>query len=162
MLAGARMDEFQLARVQALAAKPLVGRGRAVKRIAEQRMPDVRHVDANLMRAPGLEPAADVRVAAVARNDLPVRDRAARALLCDGHFLAVGRMPTDGRVNRARILAHAAANDGLVYARQAAVGKLSRQRQMRKIVFRDYQQSRRVLVDAVDDAGALLAADAGQ
>ena len=77
MLAGARMDEFQLARVQALAAKPLVGRGRAVKRIAEQRMPDVRHVDANLMRAPGLEPAADVRVAAVARNDLPVRDRAA-------------------------------------------------------------------------------------
>ena len=122
----------------------------------------MRHVDADLMRAAGLEPAADVRVAAIARDDLPVRDRAARALLRDGHFLAVGRVPADGRVNGARIFAHAAAHDGLVYARQAAVGKLSRQRQVRKVVFRDYQQPRRVLVDAVHDAGALLAADAGQ
>ena len=69
MLSGTRMDEFQLARVQTLAAKPLVGRGCAVKRVAEQRVPDVRHVDADLMRAAGLEPAADVRVAAIARDD---------------------------------------------------------------------------------------------
>ena len=33
---------------------------------------------------------------------------------------------------------------------------------MRKVVFRNDEQSRGVLVDAVDDAGALLAADAGE
>ena len=67
------MDEFKLSCVQALTGKPFVGRGGPVYAVAKQGMTDVRHMDADLMCASGLETAADVRVAAIARNDLPVR-----------------------------------------------------------------------------------------
>ncbi len=59
------MEKAQRPRVQALAAqgrfRPLV----AVDQVAEQRMTDVRHVHADLVRAAGLKLAADVRVAVV-------------------------------------------------------------------------------------------------
>ena len=68
-LAGAGVDEFKLTGVQALADKPLFGARCAVGEVAEQRVTDVRHVHADLVRAAGLKLAADVRVAVVARDD---------------------------------------------------------------------------------------------
>ena len=71
-LACARVDELQLPRVQALPLEPLVGAWRAVDVIAQQGVADVRHVHPYLMRAYGFEPAAYVRIAAIARDHLPV------------------------------------------------------------------------------------------
>ena len=125
-------------------------------------MADVRHVYADLVRAAGLELAADVRVAVVARDDRPVRDGAAGVFGCHGHALAVRRVAADGRVDRAGILAQIAADDGLIRAGHGVVSQLGREREVRKVVFRCDEQTGRVLVDAVHDAGPPLPADAGE
>ena len=146
--------------MEALALKALLG-APAVDAVAEQRVPDVGHVDADLVRAPGLEPAAQVRPALVAGDDLPVRDGAA-ASGHDGHALAVRRASGYRRVDRAGVLPHAAAHDALVDARQAVVGELGAEGEVRGVVLRGDNEARGVLVYAVDDAGPPLAAYAGE
>ena len=120
----------------------------AVHRVAENGMPDVGHVDADLVRASRLEPAADVGIARIAGDDLPMRDRLA-STGDHRHALAVGRVARDGRVHRAAVLAQSAHNDALVGARERVVGELCGEVLVR-----------RVAVDAVDDARAQRAADA--
>lgn len=156
------MDEAQRPRVQALPAQALFRPLVAVDQIAEQRVADVRHVHADLVRAAGLQLAADVRVAVVARDDRPVRDRVAGVFGRHGHALAVRRVAADGRVDRAGIFAQIAADDGLIRAGHRMVGQLRRERKMRKVVFRRDEQTGCVLVDAVHDAGPPLPADAGE
>ena len=111
------MHEAQRTRVQALSAQPLFRALMPVDKIAEQGVTDVRHVHADLVRAAGLQLAADVRVAVVARDDRPVRDGAAGVFLRYGHALAIGRVAADGRIHRAGIVAQIAADDGLIRAR---------------------------------------------
>jgi hypothetical protein len=50
----------------------------------------------------------------------------------------------------------------LVFPRDGVIGELRGQPVMRAVGFRHDQQARRVLVDAVHDAGPLLPADARQ
>ena len=99
------MEKAQRPRVQALAAQALFRPLVAVDQVAEQRVTDVRHVHADLVRAAGLKLAADVRVAVVACDDRPVRDGAAGVFLCHGHALAIRGVAADGRVHRAGIVA---------------------------------------------------------
>ena len=156
------MEKAQRPRVQALAAQALFRPLVAVDQVAEQRVTDVRHVHADLVRAAGLKLAADVRVAVVARDDRPVRDSAAGIFLCHGHALAVGRVAADGGIDRAGVFAQIAADDGLIGAGHGVVGQLGREREVGKVVFRRDEQAGRVLVDAVHDAGPPLSADAGE
>ena len=82
-LAAAGMHELELRCVQALTLQPLFGTGRTVQPVAEEGMPDVRHMHPNLVRAPGLKTAAHMGVAPIAGDDLPVRDRIAGVFLRD-------------------------------------------------------------------------------
>ena len=158
MLSGARVDKFERPRVETLPFQTLFRLSRAVDHVAEQRVADVRHVDADLVRAPGLELAADVRKAGVPLDDLPVRHGVAGVFLRNGHALSIGRMAADGRVHGAGIGAESAVNNGLVDAGKAPVGELRRERLMGEIVFRHDQKTARVAVDAMYDAGAQRAA----
>lgn len=71
-------------------------------------------------------------------------------------------MAADGRIDRAGVLAQIAADDGLIRAGHGVVGQLCREGEVRKVVFRRDEQTGRVLVDAVHDAGPPLSADAGE
>ncbi len=156
------MEKAQRPCVQALAAQALFRPLVAVDQVAEQRVTDVRHVHADLVRAAGLKLAADVRVAVVACDDRPVRDGAAGVFLRHGHALAIRRVAADGRVDRAGVFAQIAADNGLIRAGHGVVGQLRREGEVRKVVFRRDEQTGRVLVDAVHDAGPPLSADAGE
>ena len=93
---------------------------------------------------------------------LPVRHGMAGVFLRNGHALSIDRVAADGGVHRAGIGAEAAVDHGLVHTRKAPVGELRRERLMGEIVFCHDQKAARVAVDAVDDAGAHLSADAGE
>ena len=125
-------------------------------------MADVSHVYPNLVGTAGFQLAADVGIALVAAHHLPMGDGAAPAPLGDAHFLSVRGMPPDGRVHGAAVFLHNAADDGLVSSGHGVVFQLRGQHGVGVIVFRHGQQSRRVLVDAVDDSRAQLAVDAGK
>src|SRR5581483_2202663 len=82
-LAGARMQQRKLGRMQRLAAEcEAMARAAPVDRVADQRMPDVLEMHADLVRAPGLEPALDQRRAPEAL-EYPVRR--ARGLAARAH-----------------------------------------------------------------------------
>src|SRR5215475_11694592 len=78
----------------------------AIDGVAEERMPDRREVDADLMRAPGLEPAGDETrhrravAAAVAFEHLPMGDRRAPAR-AHRHLVADAGMAADRLVDGA-------------------------------------------------------------
>src|SRR5260370_37122424 len=85
----------------------------AIDRVAEERMPDRGEVDADLMRAPGLEPAGNQTrhrraiAAAVAFEHLPMGDRRAPAG-AHRHLVADAGMAGDRLVDgAARTLRHA-------------------------------------------------------
>src|SRR5699024_4816932 len=119
LLARARMQEFQLPRVQTLALQPALRLLRTVDHVAQQRMADIRHVYPDLVRPPRLKPAADVRPAPVAGYDLPVRHRRARAALRHRHALALRRVAAYRRVHRSRLIPELAARYGLIHPREA-------------------------------------------
>ena len=87
---------------------------------------------------------------------------AAAVLLGDGHLFPVHRVAADGRVDRAGILTQIAADDALIRPGKAVILELRSKMRVRKVVFRGDEQAGCVLVDAVDDAGPLLTADAGE
>ena len=80
---------------------------------------------ANLMRAPGREHAFQQRRAPERLQHAPVRARLAPAGH-DGHFLPVGRMPSDGRVHVALVGLHVPDDDGAVRALDGMRGNLLR------------------------------------
>ncbi len=62
ILSGSRMRDPQDLRMQRLALKLIRTPGRIVYRISQDRMSDGRHVDADLMRPPGLQFALNIRI----------------------------------------------------------------------------------------------------
>src|SRR5262245_52382833 len=71
---GKRMHERKARRVQRL-PRERDGAFAAVRRVADQRVAERSEVNANLMRAPGLEPAAEQRSDAEPLDDVEVRAR---------------------------------------------------------------------------------------
>src|SRR6185312_2232866 len=158
--AGHRMIEREPPRVQRLAPHRRqagnVARA-AVCGIADDRMADRGEVDADLVRAAGLQRALDERRDRVA---LAWRDMRARraAALDDGHRRARHRMAADRRIDGDRAL-DVAPCDREVVAMHVARGERARQRGLRLRRARDDEEAARVLVEAVHDAGAR---DAGE
>ena len=116
----------------------------------------------DLVGAAGLQLAADVRKAPVARQHLPVSDGAAAVFLGHGHALAIRGMTADGPVDRPGILPKGAVHHGLIDPGEAPVRQLGGELLMGEVILGHDQQARGVFVDPVDDAGALLSADAGE
>ena len=149
LLAGAGVQERQLLRVEALRMQAELRLADAVDGVARDGVADPSHVHADLVRAAGLEAAAQVRILPVARDDLPVRHGLAAVLLRNGHALAVARVAADGRIDRAAVLAEAAADDALIGAAQRVVAELGSKAPVGKVVLRHDEQAGRVAVDAV-------------
>ena len=142
---------------------------RAVKRVAQHRVSDMRHMHANLVRAAGFQMAGKAR-------DLPVQkaflhlimgDGVARALMRrNSHFPAVVRRARKRRIHLAKAGQGRAPHQRLIAALHAPVAamgsKLRAEREMRSIGFGRYHDAACVLVEAVDNARALFPANTRQ
>ena len=115
-------------------------------------MLDMRHVDANLMRAARFEPQSQETVRRETRQH-PVMCHGQFALVRDGLFDALGRMPADRRVDMPAGRNPAGAN-GAVFARDLPLFECADQLRMRRQCPRNQQQAARVLVEPVQDTAA--------
>ena len=98
------MNETQLPGMQSLArerVKPRFGATRlSISRIADQRMTDMRHMHADLVRAPGREFALDKRCAGKALKN-PIAGQRLAPTRHNRHFCPLDRMPADRRIHLA-------------------------------------------------------------
>ena len=133
----------------------------AIDRISEQRMPDTRHMYANLVCAPGFQAAFDICGAVQPFQNLIMGDCFLAMLPVDGHFFTIGRMTPDWPLDSSDILFQIAAHHGPVTASNAVLFELGGNLLVRLIIFADKQRSRCVHVDSVYDAGAQDSVDAG-
>ena len=124
----------------------------SIGRVADQRMTGSREVHADLVRAPGLEPAPHDRRDRHALEDVDVRARRLAARH-HRHRRALRRMTADRRIDR-HVARHVAVDDGEVLARDRARGELAHEIRLRLRGLRDDQEAARVLVETMDDARA--------
>ena len=158
----------------------------AIDLVAHDRMADRGQMDPNLVGPAGFQPAghkarhrrlgffwlsgladpSGSRPTRKALQHLPMGDRLAAALAhrhaVAGFWVAVDRLVEDavGAIGRAP-------NEGEIaplerFVGLAMIGELRRQRLVRAVVLRHHHDAGGVLVEAMDDAGAALAADAGK
>ena len=80
----------------------------------------------------------------------------------DRHFFAVGLAAAEVCFHKALVLRKAAVDNGLVGAFHAVDRHLLGQADVGGVIFCHHQQAAGVLINAVDDAGADLAANAGK
>src|SRR3569832_1471340 len=171
-LAGFRMAQTQHAGMQGLTLKCMQRFAQAiaatrrqtqsapVRGVAQQRVMDVGHVHADLMRAPRFQSHFDITVSTKTLDHTVVRHGLAPAL-DDGHALAIHQMTTEGRVDRAA-RGHHADNDRIKYALTSARLQLRHQALVRGVRARDDQETARVLVEAVHDARARKLCELGR
>jgi len=138
----------------------------SVDRIAEYGGADVVEMDANLVSAAGMQVAADEGgfCGEIGCEDFVIGDR---GFACgwgdDCHFLAVDRVATDVGENGVLVLLRDAVGYRQVeFFHGGALGKLCNERLVGDVGFGDDEAARGVFVQAVDDAGALDTADAGE
>ena len=160
MLPGAGMYKAPPPGVEALSLQPFLRRGGAVSEIPQKRVADAGHVYPDLMGAAGLQAAENVGVAPVGGQQLPVCDSRLGILIRDGHTLAVDGVAAYGFVDGTAVLLEIAADNGLVLPAKTVICQLGRQSLMGKVVFGHDPPAGGVLINAVDDAGPALAANA--
>lgn len=144
----------------------------AVVVIADQRVADMRHVDADLVGSAGFQAAFDQagNCRRVFRSeaflDLPVSDRMPAGGLDDGYFLPVALRTGEIGVDRAFQAAWRSPYNGNIGSFQwtglAMIGKLRRKALVSCIGLGNNKKPARILVDPVDDARAFDTADARQ
>jgi len=161
-LSRSRVDEIERRGMQALGIQSQLGLFVPIDHISHNRVAAPGKMHADLMRPAGFQPAAQVRIAPVACDDLPVRDGVAAVFLRDRHLLAVRRVTADGCVDRAGVFLQIAADDALIGSCQRVVFELRGKMRVGSVVFCRNQKPRRVLVNPVDNAGALFPADTGK
>src|ERR1700733_12780705 len=149
-----------------------------VDAVSDHGMADRGQMDADLMRAAGLEPAGEQAghglAPSVARSvgsakalaHLPMGNRLARAF-AHRHAVAGARVTADRPVDAAARALRRAPDEGEIAALErstvaAVAGELRRERPVRAIVLRYHHEAGRIFVEPVHDAGPALAADAGQ
>ena len=118
------MDECELPCVQALRRKTQFRLFDAVDGIACDRMPDVRHVDSDLMRSACFQAATQMCILPESLDDLPMGHGFTAVFHRHRHAFAVGRMATDGRINCALIFLKTATHDALISAAERVILEL--------------------------------------
>ena len=145
----------------------------AIKRVADDRVFEVRHVYAQLMRATGLRVKLDERVTAESFEHFVARDGvlvqaffklAAKAFRKTGGDVAVvnRRVLTDGDVDDVFIKLRATVNDGLINFLRRAVFELAADAPMGFVGLGDHHDAGRVLIEPMNDAGTKRVVAAGQ
>ena len=162
-LAGDRVVEGELPGVEHEAAG--LGGGLAVDGIADERGAFVMEVDADLVGAAGVEMAEDERGegGGVGGEDFVIGDGGlAAGRIDDGHFLAVHGVAADVGEDAVLRGLRDALGDGEVEFFHGPAGELADERLVGDVRLGDDDAAGGVLIQPVDDAGALDAADAGE
>ena len=134
-----------------------------IKRVPEQRMAKVFEVNADLMRAPGVQSAFDkTRFRQFFQNAVIRRSRPALSRFEHRHFLAMNRMPPNRGFYHARFFCQMPGDERKIDFQYATLGKLPRKPLVRLVVLGHHHATTGFLIEAVDNAGALFAADARQ
>ena len=135
----------------------------AVCFITEQRMTQVQEVDADLVRAPGMNLRFQMRGVGKTLQHPPARVRGAAIVIgTNGHAFAFRLMPRDGGVDFARIQLRHADDERVVKFLHRASGELFREREMCLIVLRHDETAAGFFVEPVDDSRSRHAADAAE
>ena len=134
----------------------------AVDRVPQNGVADVGHVDPNLVGPARFQVAADVGIAPVALDHLPVGYGGLGIALGDAHLLPIRRVPPNGGIHGAAVLFQIAADNGLVGPRHGVVFQLRGQDRVGQVIFGNGQKSGGVLINPVDNAWAQLPIDAGK
>src|SRR5690349_3048095 len=156
------MDEAEVGCVQGLPMKTKLFQqvtmrlsGAAVNRVADERMADRRHVDPDLVRPACFQAAFDQCRILEKGQPPPMSDGPlALSFADDRDLLAVLARPGKAGVDRPLRLARNVADDRQIATVDRMLRELLRQPFMRTVVLGNDQQARRVLVDAMDDAGS--------
>ena len=120
------------------------------------------HVDTDLVGAAGFQLAAHVGITPVTGYYLPMGNSLFAVSLGDAHLFPVGGVAANGGIHRAAVFPERAADDGFVGAGHRMVFQLRCQNSMGKVIFGYRQKTGGVLINAVDNAGAQHAVDAGK
>src|SRR2546429_8811605 len=136
--------------MEELAAQPIEA-GAAVVRIAGHGVAYRLEVDANLMRAPGLEPHAQERRGRQRAFDAEVRARLARRVRVGRNARAGTAIAADGGVDRAAAGGWAATHEREVFPLDPARGQHRAQRAVYLVRLGDDEQARRVAIEPVHD-----------
>src|SRR5581483_6237533 len=144
----------------------------AVKRVADQGVPDMGEVDAHLMGAAGLKRAFDERgerplaafAVAEGLEHAPMSHSFASLPGMHGHLGAARGMAADRSIDDALRPRRRAPDEREIAALErpgaAVVGELLGERAMGLVGLGDHHEPARVLVEAMDDAGPDHSADA--
>src|SRR5258708_34017500 len=136
-------------------ARRLPGVASAVTGIAGDRVGEGREVDADLVRAPGVEITAHECISTFSLDDLVAR--AGEATTLDHrHPLALLRVPADRSFELARTGLDDTADDRQVGAAEGAIAELGGECAMRPVIAGGDDQAGGALVEAMDDARPLL------
>ncbi len=141
--------------------------GRAVERVADDGVAEGLHVDADLVGAAGLDADLDEGEGAVgggeALEDGDVRDGGAAVGAAGGHAGAADEVAGDGEVDGDVVLGDVAVDEGEVgLVRPGGAGEHLAELAVGAVVLGDDDEAAGLLVEAVDDAGAEVAADVGE
>lgn len=131
----------------------------AVKTIADDGMPDGRHVSANLMRASGADSDFEQRRVFESLEDLEIGERVAASIKFRRHPRAMHGIARNGFRDAPGILFHDALHDADIHFFGCAIGELFGESSMRGVVSCDEKDPARSFVEPVDDARAKVAAD---
>ena len=135
--------------------------GAGVGWVADDRVPEVLHVDADLMGAAGAEAAAEKGCVAEALGDFVVGN-CLSSVRDDRHSFAIARIAADCGFDRAAIIGWRAVDESEVLLADGVGVPLRCQLAMGVVMFCDEHHAARVLVEAVHDAGAELTAHAAE
>jgi len=127
----------------------------SILRIAEHRVADGLQVDADLMRASGVQAQAQEREVTEGALDLEVGAGLARVRAVHGHAGAYARVASDGRLDRAGARGRSTVHEGEVLARDVPLRERLLQATMSLVRARDDEQAGGVAIEAMDDPGAL-------
>ena len=116
---------------------------------------------ANLMCTPGFKLKCHMRIATVSFQHSIMCDCFSSALN-NSHALAIGFVSCDRLVNRSAVLARASNYDCFIAAIRSMCRNLCGKTLMSAVVFGNDKQSAGVFVDAMNNAGTMLAVNAGK
>jgi len=129
--------------------RPFVDAGFSVYFISQKGMPDMRHMDSDLVCPSRFQLALHIGIFTELLQNSVMSDRFLAAGFDNGHFLSVVRMSSDQRMNTALLLRQRPAHNGPVFADNAVFLELSGYGGMGDIVFAGNDRARGVLVDSM-------------
>lgn len=132
-----------------------------VKGIAHQRVAEVFEVNADLMRASGVEGAFDqARIRQFAQDAVLGGGSSPSPGFHNGHFFAVDGVAGDFFFDHAGFFGEMPGSEREVFFQYIAPGELFGERLVGQVIFGDHEAAAGFFVESVHDAGALCAADA--